>query len=275
MLNLIIAVLMSTLISVLMRLSERHGKGRVSMLMFNYMMCTALAAAFTSFRPAEGMSTTLSLGLVNGALYLGAFMLLQWNVTSNGVILSSTFMKLGVLVPTLLSLIAFGDVLSVPRVAGLALTVTAVLLMNSRSGQKTAVKSLPGLLLLLLVGGMADGMSKVHEQLGNTELNSLFLLITFGSALILCAAVCVFRRSRVSKWDVIDGILIAVPNYFSTRFLLASLNSLPAVIAYPCFSAGVIAVTSLIGAYVFHERLSRRQWGAMLVIAAALVLLNL
>lgn len=275
MLNLIIAVLMSALISVLMRLSERHGKGRVSMLMFNYLMCTVLAAAFTAFGPAEGMGTTLSLGLVNGALYLGAFMLLQWNVTSNGVILSSTFMKLGVLVPTLLSLIAFGDVLSVPRAAGLALTVTAVLLMNGRPGQKTAVKSLPGLLLLLLVGGMADGMSKVHEQLGNTELNSLFLLITFGSALILCAAVCLFRRGRVSKWDVIDGILIAVPNYFSTRFLLASLNSLPAVIAYPCFSAGVIAVTSLIGASVFHERLSRRQWGAMLVIAAALVLLNL
>ncbi len=275
MLNLIVAVLMSTLISVLMRLSERHGKGRVSMLLCNYMMCTVLAALFTSFTPADGFGITLSLGLINGALYLGAFMLLQWNVTHNGVILSSTFMKLGVLVPTLLSLIFFGDVLNLSRGAGLVLTVAAVLLMNGQSKQKTTVQSLPGLLLLLVGGGMADGMSKVHEQLGNTELNSLFLLITFGSALVLCALVCLMRRSPISKWDVIDGILIAVPNYFSTRFLLASLNSLPAVIAYPCFSAGVIAVTSLIGALVFRERLSRRQWGAMAIIAAALVLLNL
>jgi len=41
-------------------------------------------------------------------LYLGSFMLLRWNIRKNGVVLPATFMKLGVLVPTVLSVTVFG-----------------------------------------------------------------------------------------------------------------------------------------------------------------------
>ncbi len=80
------------------------------MLCMNYMMCLLLAVGYTGmdkvFETGEGFGTAIGLGVVNGILFLASFVLLQINVRRNGVVLSATFMKLGVLVPTLLSVIA-------------------------------------------------------------------------------------------------------------------------------------------------------------------------
>ena len=75
--------------------------------------------------------------------------------------------------------------------------------------------------------------------------------------------------------EVLFGILIGIPNYFSARFLLQSLNALPAIIVYPTYSVATIVVVSLAGVCFFRERLGRRQKVAILAILAALVLLNL
>ena len=77
------------------------------------------------------------------------------------------------------------------------------------------------------------------------------------------------------RQDLLFGLLIGAPNYFSSRFLLLSLNDVPAVIAYPTYSVGTIVLIALLGVWLFHERLSRRQTLAMGMILAALALLNL
>ena len=56
--------------------------------------------------------------------------------------------------------------------------------------------------------------------------------------------------------------------------LLLSLSHVPAVIAYPVFSVGTILLVGLAGALIFQERLTRRQSIAIVIIAAAMVLLN-
>lgn len=92
MLNLLLAVVSSALVSVTMRFSEWKIKNNIAMLAVNYMMCTFLAWAYTgfgSFRPAElGRQTTVIFGAINGVLYLAGFVLLQRNIRTNGVVLS-------------------------------------------------------------------------------------------------------------------------------------------------------------------------------------------
>ena len=118
-------------------------------------------------------------------------------------------------------------------------------------------------------------MSKVFEEVGDPALSEQFLLYTFAAALVLCAALMLRRKQRPGKWEVLFGLLIGIPNYFSARFLLRSLESLPAVIAYPTFSVGTILVITATGLGLFRERLSRRQWLAVAIILLALVLLNI
>ena len=64
-------------------------------------------------------------------------------------------------------------------------------------------------------------------------------------------------------------------DFFSSKFLLGALESLSAVIVYPVFSVGTILTVTLAGVLLFRERLEKRQWIGMLLILAALVLLNI
>jgi len=278
MIYLVLAVFSSMLVSVLMRASEKQVKNNVSMLAMNYVMCTALAFIFTGgielFPKAELSGLTIVLGVINGLLYLGGFLLLQWNIKINGVVLPATFMKLGVLVPTVLAITVFGDKAEIWQIAGIALAVAAILLIQLEKGGGKAANRL-GLVFVLLCGGCADAMSKVFEYFGNPSLGSHFLLYTFLCALIICILLCIVKRQRLSAADALFGLLIGVPNYFSSRFLLRSLSEVPAVIAYPTFSVGTIVLVTLAGAVIFREKLSKKQLIALAMILAALVLLNL
>lgn len=189
MLNLLLAIASSALVSITMRFSEGKIKNNIAMLAVNYLMCTFLAWGYTgfgSFRPLElGRQTTVILGSINGVLYLAGFLLLQRNIRVNGVVLSATFIKLGLLVSMAVSVIFFGERPEIWQWAGFALAVAAIVLMNYRPGEGKA-GNMAGLILLLLAGGGGDAMSKIFEELGNPAFSGHFLLTTFLMALGLC-----------------------------------------------------------------------------------------
>ena len=277
MINLILGILSSALISVLMRLSEKYRKNHLSMLAMNYMMCTSLAwmtcGTVNVFAPAEGMGAAAGIGMVSGVLYLASFMLLQWNISKNGVVLSSMFMKLGVVVPTVMAMLFFGESPSAAQIAGCIAAVGAICMMQG--GGKGEIASMAGLIVLLLSGGITDSMAKVYEAVGAAAMNNRYLLFTFAVALVLCTALCIVKKQRLTAMDALFGLAIGVPNYFSAKFLLRSLESVPAVVAYPTFSVGTIVVVTAAGILLFKEKLSRRKIIALAVILVALALLNL
>ena len=101
-----------------------------------------------------------------------------------------------------------------------------------------------------------------------------FLLLTFFVALILCAILCIAKKETITRREIVYGLALGVPNYFSARFLLLSLSEIPAVIAYPIYSVCTIVAVTLAGLAAFHEKLTQRQLIALGVILAALVMLN-
>lgn len=278
MIYLLLAIVSSTLVSVIMRLSTDRVKQNVAMLAMNYLMCTLLAVGYTgvgALLPASSaLGQTLGMGAVHGALYLAGFVLLQFNVRQNGVVLSATFMKLGLLVPMAVSILAFGEQPEVLQIVGFVLAVAAIVLINQNK-EGGAVRSGGSLLLLLLCGGCGDVMAKVFEELGEAALEQQFLLYTFVSALILCLALMLCKKQHPGVPEVLFGALIGIPNFFSAKFLLRALESVPAVIAYPTYSVATLLIITMTGVLLFREKLEKRQWCALGIILLALALLNL
>ena len=276
MLYLIFAIASSALVSLVMRLSEKWRKNGMTMLAANYVMCTAAATFLAGgLIPAgEGAGLTMGLGSVCGVLYLLGFVLLQWNIQRNGVVLPATLQKLGVLVPTLAAITIFGETPRWTQLLGIAVAVSAILLMQGRSDRNTGRSTL-GLLALLICGGMSDVMSKVFDTWGNAEHGNYFLVFSFLIALVLCIILCLVKKQSVTVPDVLCALALGVPNYFSARFLLWALRDVPAVVVYPTFSAGTIIVVSLVGVLAFREKLSGRKLVALGLIIGALVLLNI
>jgi len=279
MLNLLLAIGSSALVSIIMRLSDGKVKNTLGMLAVNYIMCAVASWGYTGFGswfPAEtGLPFTMGLGMGNGVLYLAGFVLLQQNVRQNGVVLSSTFIKLGLLVAMVVSVVFFGERPGMQQWLGFALAVAAIVLINYRPDGTKADRKW-SLVLLLLAGGGGDAMSKVFEQLGNPVLSGHFLLYTFVAALICCSGLCALsKKGWPGKWEWAFGLLIGVPNFFSAKFLLAALRSVPAVIVYPVYSVATILTVTVAGVMLFRERLEKRQWMALGIILMALVLLNI
>lgn len=276
---LILAIISSAMVSVIMRFSEGKAHNRIALLVINYAMCTLLGIGFTGlgrlFVPSEpGFGRTLAMGCFNGALYLISFVLLQYNIHRSGVVLSSTFMKLGLLVTMAVSVCFYGEIPAPAQAVGFVLAVGAILLINA-PGSKEAGSFRPGLFWLLLCGGMADAMSKIFEQSGVPGMEPQFLLYTFLTAMLACIGLMLCRKQRIGKWELIYGALIGIPNYLSTKFLLRALEDIPAVIVYPVYAvAGILAVTGA-GVLLFREKLEKRQWLALGIILAALILLNI
>ena len=278
MLYLILAIASSALVSIFIRLSENYVKNNISMLCMNYMMCLMLAVGYTGmdkvFETGEGFGTAIGLGVVNGILFLASFVLLQINVRRNGVVLSATFMKLGVLVPTLLSVIAFREKPEVQQVIGFLVALLAIVLINFEKGQGEAGFKI-GLLLLLLGGGSGDAMAKIYDEVGPAQFEEQFLCFTFASALVLCVILAIKKQQKLTKTDILFGLLVGIPNYFSARFLLKAVGEVPAVVAYPTYSVATIVVISLVGMLCFKEKITKRQQLAIGIILVALVLLNI
>lgn len=278
MLYLLLAILSSATIAIVMRLSSHKVKSNNTMLAANYLVCLVLAAAFGNFQVlpagASGFGKAVVMGAVNGAFYLLGFVLLQYSTRKNGVVLSSVFMKLGLLVPIVLSLVVFGEVPNGVQALGFFLAVGAIILINYEKGAASAGSGKWILVLLLLAGGGGDAMAKVFSMYGPQHLEESFLFYTFLSALALCLVLVLWKKERLQPAALVYGVIVGVPNFFSARFLLKAVGALPAVVVYPTFSVATMLVVTLAGVLAFRERLRKNQWIALVVILAALALLN-
>ena len=278
MLFLLLAILSSATISILMRISSNRISANFSMLAVNYLVCALLGAAYAGFAPVApeqpGFSVSVWLGIISGALYLGGFVLFQHNTAKNGIVLSSVFMKLGLLVPVVMSMVLFREAPTANQILGFCIAVIAIVLINLK--KESSDKSFGwGLILMLLMCGGSDAMSKVYERMGSATLSDSYLFFTFAVAFILCLVPVLYKKEKPGFRELLFGTLIGIPNFFSAKFLLGALTKLPAVVVYPSFSVATLLIVTLTGIAVFRERLNRLQWVALAAIVAALIYLNI
>lgn len=279
MLFLLLALLASSVLALVLKYLNAGSPYGVYLV--NYITCALLAFAAMEPRALyNGDLTPCWLGGITGLVYLASLAVNGYSIHKNGAILSSVFTRLGVLVPIVLSVTLFEERPTLLQGLGVALAVAAAVIMNGFS-QKTApapaehkVYLLP-LVLTLLLNGTSDAMSKVFTQLGRRQDDGLFMFYIFLFAGVATLVLLVRERRSLTGRDVLFGVLVGVPNFLSSRLLLAALTQLPAFLVYPSYSVGVILVISVASFFLFRERLNGRQMVAAGMILGALVLLNL
>ena len=206
MIYLVLAVLASTMVSVVMRLSTGKVKNNMSMLAGNYLVCTLLAAMNAGgnlLTPPEALAGTVGMGIINGVLYLFAFLLLHYNMKRNGVVLASTFMKLGLLVSMAVSVIVFREMPGMIQWIGFAIAVFAIILINYEKGGDTGqAGGQMWLIVLLVVAGLGDAMAKIFESFGDVAYSGQFFVYTFLTDLVACIILAFRGKEKPSLKEV-------------------------------------------------------------------------
>ena len=279
MLFLILTIISSSMISIVMRFSEGRVSGKISMLASNYLTCMLLSGCYVGFEhliaTGDRAGLTFALGGINGIFYMLALVLTQHSLRKNGVVLSSVFAKTGsLLVPLFFAICFFGEIPTGTQVSGAVLALIAIIVINYDGNKETAGAHFL-LLLLFLIEGMASAMSKIFGELGRNNLSDNFLLYTFTAAFILSVIVAIYKKEKFGKAELLYGVLIGVPNFFASRFILKALKEIPAIIVYPTRGVGGIVLVMLAGVFLFGERLKKRQWWAIVAVLFAVGLLNM
>jgi len=279
MLYLVLTTLCAAAIMIFMRMSNGRITGRFTMLAVNYFVCAILSWASIGFGSpvpsGEGAATTVVLGLLNGCVYVTALTCFQYSISINCVVLSTVASRLGgLMVPLAVSILLFGELPAPVQVAGAAIALVAIVVLNYDKDRITGGFSLP-LVGVFLADGSAVAMSKVFNGFGNPDHAAHFLLGTFGMGCVLCVIILLLRRERLGFQEVLYGVLVGVPNFLASRSLLKALETVPSIIVYPIRGVGCIAIVALVGMACFGERLKKHQWYAMAAITVAIVLLNL
>lgn len=276
---LLLAILSSAMVSICMRISEKYIRNEMAMFMANYAVCIVLSAFLmnrdTTYYTAETALPVVGLGIISGILYLAGFLFLKYNMKHNGIVLSSTFMKLGVLIPTIMAIVLFHEMPRLTQTAGIILAVTAIVMIHFEKNALHEGNKRIWLLILLFVSGITDSMANIYEQVGTPEGKDGYLLVTFFVAFLLALVCAVVNKAKISKNDLLFGMLIGIPNYFSARFLLLALGHMKAVLVYPIYSVATLVVITLVGIIVFREAVSRKKLCALGLIVLALGLLNM
>ncbi len=277
---LLLAICSSALLAIILKLSGSKSDNTYGVCLFNYMTASLIAFLFISDKNLLTTGgTVLGMGAVSGILYLGSLALYQININKNGTVLAAVFSKLGVIIPTAMGFIFFSETPSLVQILGILVAIAAIIVINYQKGDSEAKSGTKvqaaGLLLLLLVGGLCDSTSKVFEFIGDRKDDDRFMFFIFLFAGIFTLVPLIRSKKRIDLTTAICGIIIGIPNYFVTRFLLKALTEMPSFIVYPTYSVGTVILISLMSRIFFKEKLNKQQLIGVGLILVALVMLNI
>jgi len=303
--HLFMAVVCSSSVAVLLRVSGTLGLKKLEVIAVNYLTAVAVSlfiqgrgigASFGTLGAVlrkvfcengsilhhqRGVLWGIAAGIPMGIIYFLAFMVYRRALRENGLGLSGGFAKMGILLPMALSMLIWGEFPKALQWAGIAVAVAAVFIGAFRGASEGTGRFTPVLLLVFLANGMAEFGSKVYQHLGGGENRDFFLLWVFGVA-FLCSVLGIVRewkkgsaRCGFSPQSAALGVPLGLVNYFSSWFLIPALGELNASVVFSVFGAGTVALLSVTGVAAFGERLDKRRWASLLMVTAALVLVNM
>lgn len=278
---LIMTIASHSLVMFAMRFTEAHSGNRYAATVCTYIVCAVISffmvEDFTLFKWEPAYYFTVLMAAYNGICMTMGMILCRLSMGKNGTPISTTFNRLGVLIPTVFSIVLFGERPGLVQIAGIALAIIAIIYINSgkESKRQNHIESMKLLIGIFFVGGCIDLNTKIFELYGNKELNEYYIFVTFIFCVLVSLMIMLKKQRKFQKTDVMIGALTGIPNTFILFFSLKAVQYLPAYIVFPAYSAGVILVVNVVNYLFFRENLSKEEKIATILVAIALVLINI
>ncbi len=270
----------SILIAVILKINEGRGGDRLLMAGANYITASLLGLLLLSGRPGTPSGATLGLGAVTGVDYVLAILVLMTGISRGPLAVPVTVMRLSVAVPVVASIFLWNEKPSPAQWGGIALGIVAITLFGmgiSPGAGKTGAKRgfWPLMLAIFVLTGLASVLLKTFSEISSDSERLQFTWILFTFAGLFTWLLILSIRIPFDRRTFILGMLLGVPNLFSTFFTLKALQGVPASIVFPFINVTVIFGATVLGFVIWRERLGGRAIAGLVLAAAALVLLPL
>lgn len=285
MIYLLLSIVFSVITVSFFKLFEKYGVHTFSAIVLNYISCVILgnisgeyAVSLSPFYSEPWFLDTLVLG----ALFISIFMSIGLTAQKLGVSVSMLAAKLSVVVPVCVAFFLYDETITPLKLTGILLSMVAVYLIS----KKEDVLHVHPLYILLPVAvfagsGMIDTLLKHVEKTyippanATSIVTTVFLMASvWGSAAWLVMKIA-GKSLPLSKKEVVWGLALGLPNYFSMYFLVRTLSYFSeASRIFPINNIGIAASTTLVGVLIFHEKISRLNLAGIILAVIAIVLIS-
>lgn len=286
MIDLALSVLSSTLIFVAFKLFDVYKVQTLYAIITNYVVACLVGLFLYEGNVAVAQLTTTSWywgPITLGALFITIFNLMAKTTQVSGVTVTSVATKMSLVIPVVVGVLIYKEELSLLQIVGIVLALLAVYLSSQK--EKGITINRRDLLLPLLVflgSGIIDTSIKYFEEKHLTDQEiPIFSSMVFGCA-ALTGLVFIGIKSfktplRVNFRNILGGIALGVPNYFSIFFLIRALRSdmLNSAAVFTLNNVAIVMLSTILGILLFKERLRPKNWGGVALAVLSIILVAL
>ena len=286
MLALILSVLCSTLILVIFKLYATYGVQTLYAIIVNYI--TACCTGLLFYTGSVTIGDILEKPWVWGTAALGVFFIVVFNIIAKtsqvaGVSVASVATKMSLVIPVIFGVFLYKEVLSTIQVIGILLALAAVYFTSVKESSKQLSKKVLLLPLLAFLGsGLIDAFIKYFEEIHLTDEElPIFSAVVFGAAAItgiVFIGVNSFKKPlKINTRNVLGGITLGIPNYFSIFFLVRPLKNekFTSAAIFTLSNVSIVVLSTLVGVWFFKESMSLKNWGGIALAVISIVLVAL
>lgn len=268
---LLCAILANLIIAVCFKLFDRYKVDVFTAIITNYWASAILGSIISNEIPlikyAPGEATWTYFGIALGFCFVVGFTVTAISIRYAGMAITTAMQRMSLLLSSGYAVIFFGESLPILKIIGMALAVAAII-MITRSDKENIPRSrqirylLFPILALLASGIIETVLYHVHAKELNAHGDDVFSTYGFSLAACLGTIVVLFRQfkglHKVNWRDIVGGIALGVPNFFTIYLILALLNKgMPGSVLYPVLNILVLLLTAITGLYLFKEKLKR------------------
>jgi len=289
---LLLCILSSTGIFVIFKTITRFQIPALPVIVINYLVATILGLIINTGDADIASilgSRWLPISIIIGIMFILMFFLVAHSTKKAGLSVTTVASKMSVIFPIVFSLIIDpSDQLTLMKAAAVIMALGGVVLTVYKPENGTLEKSVILIPLLLFVGmGVVDSMVKLAQQQYVEDIETaLFSAILFLNAFLSgVLALAIYRkdnrqflRARVWGW----GVLLGAVNFGSIFFLVRALNyssaagkSMDSSVIFGANNISIVALSVLVGLWVFKEKLKLINWIGIVLSALALLLFTL
>ena len=283
MIYLLLSVVFSTSLFVIFKYFDIYKIDTLKAIVVNYIV--AFTLGFTLAEEKISISSLPNQPWVYGAVALGLlfvsiFFVMALTAQRNGVSVVSVAGKMSVVVPILFGVYLYNESLGVFKIIGILIALVAVYLASVKEDKNKHEKAGLFLPVILFIGsGTIDTTLKyVQDKYVNQNDVEIFSGSLFGFAaffgLIILLIKTIKKPESFGVKNIIAGIVLGVPNYYSIVFLIKSLQTkgFESSTLFTINNVSIVIVSTLVGLLLFKEKFSTKNKLGILLAIVGIVL---
>ncbi len=285
MIYLLFSVLASTLIFVVFKLFERFKINILQAITVNYI--TAFLTGIIAYKQVISIKQIVSFDwffytVLLGILFIVVFILMAITTQKGGLSVASIATKMSMVIPILFGLIYYKENVNILKISGIILALVAVYFSSLKAKSNVTIhkKYLIYPILVFIGSGIVDTSLKFLEDsyVAKNDV-PLFSATIFFAASIVGVLIIIIKYIRgtikIESKNLIAGVFLGIPNYFSVYFLLKALRSegFESSEVFTLNNVAVVMLSTIIGIMLFKEKLIPKNWiGIFLAITSILLI---